>query len=167
MPPDDETGWISAAEAARRLGVRRETVYAYVSRGMLTSRPVPGRRETRFDPAEVALLARRGRSGGPSGRGGRLELVVDSALTLLDPAGRLAYRGWDVVEASRGASFEEVAMWLWGRTASDSGEPPAAAFVTVPEQLAAARAAAATAGPTAEPVDRFLLMVAAAGAADP
>ncbi len=30
--------WLSAAEAARRLGVKRETLYAYVSRGVLRRR---------------------------------------------------------------------------------------------------------------------------------
>ena len=33
---------ISAADAAARLGVKRETLYAYVSRGQLMRRPAPG-----------------------------------------------------------------------------------------------------------------------------
>ena len=32
---------ISAAEAAARLGVKRETLYAYVSRGRIAARPDP------------------------------------------------------------------------------------------------------------------------------
>ena len=33
-----ETDWISAAEAARRLGIKQATLYSYVSRGVLTRR---------------------------------------------------------------------------------------------------------------------------------
>ena len=88
----------------------RETLDAYVSRGMLTSERQASGRESRFDPAEVARLAERTRSGG---RAGRLDIVIDSALTLLDPAGKLWYRGWDAEAACREASFEDVAEWLW------------------------------------------------------
>ncbi|NUS12397.1 MAG: helix-turn-helix domain-containing protein, partial [Streptomyces sp.] len=52
---------IGTREAARRLGVKPETLYAYVSRGLLGSRRVPGGRGSTFDPAEVAALAARGR----------------------------------------------------------------------------------------------------------
>ena len=49
-------GRISAAEAATRLGVKRETIYAYVSRGMLTSeRHLDGKSST-FDPAEHMMV---------------------------------------------------------------------------------------------------------------
>jgi len=112
-----ETGWLSSTETARRLGIKRETLYAYVSRGMLTRRKATGSRESRFDPAEVARLAERARSGG--GRAGALEVVIDSALTLLDPAGHLWYRGWDAEDACRTAGFEQVAEWLW--TGSPTG----------------------------------------------
>ncbi|MGH9172508.1 MAG: helix-turn-helix transcriptional regulator, partial [Acidimicrobiales bacterium] len=84
-----QTGWLSATDAARRLGVKRETLYAYVSRGMLTSHRLAGGKESRFDPAEITRLAGRRRGGG---RAGGLEMVVDSGLTLLDPAGHLSYR---------------------------------------------------------------------------
>ena len=35
--PEVTTPRMTTAEAAARLGVRRETIYAYVSRGLLTS----------------------------------------------------------------------------------------------------------------------------------
>src|SRR5580658_2927798 len=92
-----ESGWLSSAEAARRLGVKRETLYAYVSRGMLGRRREPGTRESRFDPAEVGRLAERTRSG--SRRPEALEVVITSSLTSLDPNGKLWYRGWDVEAA--------------------------------------------------------------------
>jgi citrate synthase len=108
---DTETGWLTSAVAARRLGIKRETLYAYVSRGMLTSRKDAGSRESRFDPAEISGMAEHRRSG--TGRAGATEVVIDSALTLLDPAGRLWFRGWDAEVACRTASFEEMAEWLW------------------------------------------------------
>jgi citrate synthase len=35
------TGWLTAAEAAERLGVKPATLYAYVSRGVLARRRAP------------------------------------------------------------------------------------------------------------------------------
>src|SRR4051794_41206823 len=75
-------------EAARRLGVKPETLYAYVSRGMLTRHAAPGGRRSLFARAEVERLAGRTRRGG---RTGALELVVDTQLTLLHPAGALPH----------------------------------------------------------------------------
>lgn len=155
-PPNDTTG-LSAAEAARRLGVKRETLYAYVSRGLLTRQRVPGDRRSRFDETEVRRLAERRRAGG---RAGALEVVVDSGLTLLEPAGRLFYRGWDVADACGRASFEEVATWLW-----DGGPPDD--FAPAPAALEAARAAQRALAPDALPLDRFPLIVAAAAPTDP
>ena len=39
-----ESEWISAAEAARRLGIKQATLYSYVSRGVLTRRRAGGGR---------------------------------------------------------------------------------------------------------------------------
>jgi len=163
-PPEDE--WLTTAEAAHRLGVKRETLYAYVSRGMLTSRPSPAGRGSLFDPAEVSRLARRTRSGG---RAGALEVVVDSRLTLLEPAGRLWLRGWDAEEACRRATFEQVAEWLWSEEADpDALLAAAAPRFTAPEgQLALAAAAAAVLPGSAAPIERLRLAVAAAASADP
>src|SRR4051812_50217811 len=55
---------LTTAEAARRLGVKPETLYAYVSRGMLTRHPAPGGRRSLFARAEVERLAGRARRGG-------------------------------------------------------------------------------------------------------
>ena len=105
---------MTSEAAARRLGVKPETLYAYVSRGTVQSERIPGSRRSRFLRTDVERLAARQRRGG---RAGGLELIVESDLTLLDPAGHLAYRGWDVTDAVlHGASFEEVATWLWSGT---------------------------------------------------
>jgi citrate synthase len=100
---------ISAAEAAARLGVKRETLYAYVSRGVLGRRRRARGRGSVFDADEVDALAARVRRGG---RAGALEVVVASALTSLE-GDRLRYRGRDAVELARSATFEAVAEFLW------------------------------------------------------
>ena len=59
------TDWISAAEAAERLGIKQASLYAYVSRGVLARRRSADGRASLFDPDEVAGLARRGRPRRP------------------------------------------------------------------------------------------------------
>src|SRR4051794_3913178 len=124
------TTWLTAEQAAARLGVKAETLYAYVSRGALTSEREPGTRRSRYLLADVERLAARRRSGG---RAGGLDIIVETALTRLDPTGRLYYRGWDVDDAVREAGFEEVANWLW------TGRREAVAFEAPPALLRAAR----------------------------
>jgi citrate synthase len=51
--------FLTAAEAAAALGVRRATLYAYVSRGLLRSESDPGRRGRRYPAPEVEALRRR------------------------------------------------------------------------------------------------------------
>ena len=60
------TEWIATAEAAGRLGVKRATLYTYVSRGLLTRRREHG--ESLFVREEIDALARERRHpGAPSG----------------------------------------------------------------------------------------------------
>jgi citrate synthase len=158
--PDEVTDWLTTADAARRLGVKKETLYAYVSRGMLRSRRAPGGKESHFDPAEVTRLAARRRGGG---KAGSLEMVVDSGLTLLDPAGRLWYRGWDAEVACRQASFEQVAEWIWTGAEVDGRlafEAPAAVLEA---------ASTATAGLVlgTRPVDRLRVALVSGAISDP
>jgi len=133
--------WLSSEEAARRLGVKPETLYAYVSRGLIRSERVPGQRRSRFLRTDVERHAARSRRGG---RAGALEVVIETELTLLEPAGRLAYRGWDVADAVAVATFEEVAAWLW------TGERDATPFLAPP-----GLAAAAAIDDDLDPVDRW------------
>lgn len=110
---------LSARAAAERLGVSRATLYAYVSRGAIRSRAVPGSRAREYAREDVERLAAqtRGRRDPLAVARGALGIeglpVVSSALTLID-GGRLYYRGQDAVELSREAPFEQVAALLWG-----------------------------------------------------
>ena len=54
---------LPSEEAARLLGVKVSTLYAYVSRGLLASHPEPGGRRSLFELADIERLATR-RSGG-------------------------------------------------------------------------------------------------------
>ncbi len=102
-------------------------------------------------------LAGRQRGGG---RAGGLELIIETDLTYLDPAGVLAYRGWDVADAVREATFEEVASWLW------HGQRERVDFVAPPEMAAVARSLAKTLAD--QPVmDRVRATVAAIRRCDP
>ena len=125
---------LTTAEVARRLGVKRETVYAYVSRGLLARAPgsAPGR--SLFELAAVDALADGARH---PNRSGAIEVTVRTELTALDPHGRLFYRGRDVVALARHRSFEEVAGLLW------DGDPGAPWRLEEPDRvlLASVRAA--------------------------
>ena len=171
--PDEDGEWLTAAQAAARLGVRPQTLYAYVSRGLLRSRPVPGAggRVSRYSRPEVDRLAGRARRGG---RAGGLELIIDTEITLLDPEGRLYYRGWDVADAARSATYEQVAGWLWtgrlrtGRLGTGRpGEGRSRPWRAPEAALAAGRAAAGALPATATLVDRMRVVCVAVATTDP
>src|SRR4051794_23580501 len=91
--------FVDAEEAARLLGVRRETVYAYVSRGLLRSEPGGGpTRERRYRVADLERLAvrRRGRRDPAAAVREALHWdglpVLDSALSTIEDD-ELWYRG--------------------------------------------------------------------------
>ncbi|MCU1486212.1 MAG: citrate synthase-like protein [Actinomycetia bacterium] len=142
--------WVTTEEACQRLGVRPQTLYAYVSRGRLTPRK-EGRR-SRFSVDELDRLAASGRRGT---RQARLEVLIDTEVTLLDPRGRLYYRGVDAVALATRWSYERTAEWLW--SGRDTGEP---APWSAPEPwIALARAV-----PGTRPADRVRVAVAAIAA---
>ena len=103
--------WIGVEEAARRLGVKPATLYAYVSRGVLTRRKADDGRSV-FNPLEVDRLARTGR---PRRTRGAAEVVVESAVTMLGDD-RHYYRGRDAIELAATWRLEQVAEWLWTGT---------------------------------------------------
>jgi citrate synthase len=151
---DETSGLMTTAEAAIALGVKPATLYAYVSRGVLRSHRLRGRRGSWFDPAEIDAIA--GGRGRPSGG---LDLAITTGLTRIDDAG-LSYRGRDVLELSQRASFESVASLLW------TGQLHHLRF-DVPRDIArAARRATAWLPPGARLADRLALIVTAAASAD-
>jgi citrate synthase len=113
------TRYLTADEAIRVLKIRRQTLYAYVSRGLIQAEGGEGdsrRSVYRADDVE-ALLARKRRGRTPA-KAAETALdwglpVLESALTLVEH-GRLYYRGQDAVAlAQSGATLEDVAQLLW------------------------------------------------------
>ena len=113
------TTQLTAAEAARRLGVKPATLYAYVSRGTLSRRRAADGRTSLFDAEEIETLARRGRPRRPAGV---LDITVESQITQIS-GDRLRYRGRDTIELARTRSFEDVAELLWTGTLPDGPGP--------------------------------------------
>jgi citrate synthase len=111
--------WIDAEAARERLGVRPQTLYAYVSRGRVRMRPDPADpRRSLYRAADIAALAeRRSRSRKPSAvAAGAIawgEPVMESAITTVAD-GRLYYRGRDAVRLSETETLEAVARLLRG-----------------------------------------------------
>lgn len=152
---------LSTKETAELLGVKPETVYAYVSRGQLSSRRDPGGRGSTFDAEEVAALARRNRreSAGSPGSGG--ELSVRTRITLIE-RDRYYFRGVDATELAARHSYEEVAEWLW------TGRMRPGATFTAPEAAVATARRAVNALPEhTAPTDRLRVAAIAAAAEDP
>ena len=118
---DGETAdrWIPRAEVLSLLGVKTQTLYAYVSRGRITARPDPNDpRRSLYAAADVARL-KGASSGEPAGvvvpfePAVKGEGVIRSTVSLISD-GRLYYRGRDVAQWAQNATLEETARLLWG-----------------------------------------------------
>jgi citrate synthase len=112
------TDWLPAEAALQRLGIARQTLYAYVSRGLLRARPDPSDpKRSLYDRHGVETLVQRRRCS----RSPRVvaastidfgEPVLTSHITQI-AHGRLWYRGRDAVQLSCSATWEDVAAVLW------------------------------------------------------
>ncbi|MET8785817.1 citrate synthase [Streptomyces sp. NPDC004589] len=152
---------ITTREAAELLGVKPETVYAYVSRGQLSSRREPGGRGSTFDAEEVAALARRNRREPAGGSPAAGELSVRTSITLIEKD-RYFYRGVDATELADRHSYEEIAEWLWtGRLR------PGITFTAPEATVTVARRAVGALPEHTGPTDRLRVAAIAAATADP
>jgi len=160
------TEWIGAAEAAQRLGIKQASLYAYVSRGVLSRRRETEGRASMFDAGEIDELARRGR---PRRVGSPAELLFESALTELTSTSQ-RYRGFDAGDLALRRTFEDVAMLLWTGSLPEQGasRPGAgrAGWQATPEALAAGRAAQAALPAGTLPLERLQVIVPALAATD-
>ena len=112
------TEWMDRATALATLGVRAQTLYAYVSRGRIGSQPDPADpRRSLYRAADVAALVSR------RSRGRRSADIAASVLSWGEPSiataistvrdGGLIYRGQDAAELAARATLEDVAQLLW------------------------------------------------------
>ncbi|MDB5430920.1 MAG: citrate synthase [Caulobacter sp.] len=131
----NQTEWLSAEEAMSQLGVRPQTLYAYVSRGRIAAAADPADpRRSRYRAADVAELA------GRKGRGRKAAEVAEGAIAWGEPVltsaittvsgGMLFYRGQDAADLAETESLEGVARLLrgghGGALKGARREPPAA-----------------------------------------
>ncbi|MGK3965644.1 citrate synthase family protein [Sorangium sp. So ce118] len=138
------SAYVTGAEAAALLGVKRETLYAYASRGVLRGVPGGRGRARLYLRADIERLKARhdARAGhGPVAaealRWG--EPVLESALTAIGPRGPV-YRGKEAVAlALEDVPFEAVAELLWTGELPAEGAPAArpARLSVRPAKLAA------------------------------
>lgn len=163
---NDLPAFLSGAEAAALLGIKRETLYAYASRGLVRSEPGGRGRARRYRRDDLLRLQARhdARAGhGPVAASALRwgEPVLASALTSIDARG-LRYRGHTAVELAETSSFEAVAELLWSGTlpegpvtwrAAGLGLPPRSLSALLPEG--------------AHPLATLALAVPALAAADP
>jgi citrate synthase len=151
--------FLTAAEAARRLGVKPATLYAYVSRGVLSRTRATDGRVSLFPAEEVERLARRGRPRRPAGAA---DITVESAITEIT-GDSLRFRGLDATRLAVSRTFEEVAELLWTGEFRPAREP----WQARPAALAAGRAAQAALPAGTLPLERLQVIVPAMAATDP
>ncbi|WP_189938593.1 citrate synthase [Streptomyces sulfonofaciens] len=159
-PAPDPNRRLTTKEAAELLGVKPETVYAYVSRGQLGSRRGQGGRGSTFDAQEVESLARRHRRERQPARSGG-DLAVRTRITLIEQD-RYYFRGVDATELATRYSYEEVAEWLWTGVLR-----PGVRFTAPDASVSAARRAVRALPEISGPADRLRVAAAAAATADP
>lgn len=121
-PNMPESLYLSAKQAAAELGVSLATLYAYVSRDLIRSEPMPDSRAKRYRAEDVRKLKERrtSQTSSPAQTGDpRTTMnfggvpVLDSAITLISD-GRLYYRGADATVLAESSSLEQVSTLLWG-----------------------------------------------------
>jgi len=135
---DTDSG-LTAGEAAAVLGVKRQTIYAYVSRGLLHRHVGSDGRTSRFDRAEVEAM----RQGRRSASDGELRTQIATRITRVHDEG-LTIRGVDLIDfVGDGASFEDVVALLWESPPGeawpapsvDQPAPPAVVAASMLDQL--------------------------------
>jgi citrate synthase len=123
-------GWIDRERALELLGVKPQTLYAYVSRGRVRMEPDPAdSRRSLYSAEDISQIVTR------RSRGRKPEAIAESSMSWGEPAivtgistvhrGHLLYRGHNAIDLARSASLEEVAALLW-----ESAETPL--FETAP-----------------------------------
>ncbi|MCF8603821.1 citrate synthase [Gordonia sp. HY442] len=103
--------WITTSEAAARLGVKRGTLYSYVSRGVLESKRQPGQSESLFNRTQIDSLADAKHDGRRAGdRLLRFRAVSTQVSSIRD--GRLYLRGRDIAEVCAEMDFAAAARFV-------------------------------------------------------
>lgn len=114
-----EGRWVGREEALERLGVKTQTLYAYVSRGRIAARPDPADpRRSLYALGDIGKLLGEADAAAaprppPQGAASRGEADIQTSLSVI-AGGRLFYRGQDAAQLSQKATLEDVVRLLWG-----------------------------------------------------
>ncbi len=114
--------WVTTTEAAQRLGVKRATLYAYVSRGLLRSERRAGQQESLFDRAQIDAMASSTRPPGAPPPMLRFRSIATGVSSTVE--GDLLYRGVPLADVATLGSLEEAAAVVLG--SRDRGPEPMA-----------------------------------------
>lgn len=112
------TDYLSAQVAAAKLGVSLATLYAYVSRGRIDSRPAADRRSREYSASDVEQLIERKQAGRGAAQGAAHSLawglpVMETRISLIRSHGHY-YRGESAIALAKGGStLEDAARLLW------------------------------------------------------
>src|SRR2546423_494606 len=121
----EKNRYLTAKEAASELGISQETLYAYVSRGLIRSETDGGpRRNHRYPLEDIRRLKRRkGEHHHPDKvAAGAMQAgtpVMESAITMITNE-RFYYRGHDALRLATTKAVEQVAALIWtGESANE------------------------------------------------
>ncbi len=110
--------YLTAQEAATELGISLDTLYAYVSRGLIRSEASDGQKRSRWYPLEDVqrLKKHKGEYRHPDKvAAGAMQAgtpVMESAITMITDD-RFYYRGHDALRLATTHSVEQVASLIW------------------------------------------------------
>ena len=110
--------YLTAQEAATELGISLDTLYAYVSRGLIRSEASDGQKRSRWYPLEDVqrLKKHKGEYRHPDKvAAGAMQAgtaVMESAITMITDD-RFYYRGHDALTLATTHSVEQVAALIW------------------------------------------------------
>ncbi len=110
--------WIDGAAVAARLGVKPQTLYAYVSRGRIQARPDPeDPRRSLYSAQDITRLEARKARGRKAADVAQESIawgepILQSAITDVSN-GEVRYRGEDAVQLAATQRLEDVALLLW------------------------------------------------------
>jgi len=119
FPPNTDSDYLNATDAARMLRIKPQTLYTYVSRGLIRSVAQLDRKQRLYYREDIEKV--RARSVARLGQGAMAESamrwggqpVINTSITEITPEGPL-YRGRSALELARnGNSLEAVAELLW------------------------------------------------------
>ena len=117
-PGTETRDYLSAADAAALLRVKPQTLYTYVSRGLVRSMPQADSKSRLYLREDVQKLRERNEARTSPGAAAESALrwgqpVIDTAITEITPDGP-RYRGHAAIDLAReGVPYESVAELLW------------------------------------------------------